>query len=692
MSSNNNPLGTSNLRFRLIIIYLVTLTIGLFSLTSQAFGQDTDKGSSKSFELAPTLPTTIRCEVNEEILTFSKLSANAEWRIFPSNIAVQTQSGVKGIKNGTALLCGKDDSRISLVPITVETLTPSDHTILVTLRLELSKSNMLRNQLLDADAKLMLARAARITFATKYTDIDIELKRAVSKCELSYAYLQETASVFRKSRSDFEAAYAIYEFALAKLPDYSNSIEKLGIAKGKQGLSETTFRVILPAGFRVGAFVTPRFSLNIDTQEDWKSILRFEILNKPLLQTEFDKLAIALDDYKTVRINLESSIANYIDDIIALCALLSEQDSLPSRVAQVQREYDTARKRKLKALYELKENERRVEELQLFYRCRKWIESRTVVGFATTTTIFGIETNPFKRRIEDYRSNLESSLTTIDSITNDTSEPSIPDECTLPKQNIFDPLISSIAYSDHPTATEDVLTKESLTSSLLNYVELHSAAECLLSSEKIDKVIAFDRSNPNMEFPIPAGSFISVGVCSSPITTPELNALQRFRSDNREDLSAVGASDKGLQQTRKDRHIPSLHTLNTDVSTARSFAFTRYRAEIDKYNDLRASFDESNAASVYRKAAEKSLDTTNSIDSYLDWRISYIRIVHGGDTTRMIEFEKLKNKQTKMHTYVYYNQQNKIASVHQLLEVIGLEEFSSNYEAISQDITIFYDL
>jgi len=588
--------------FSLSILFIV-----VFQALSSISQLEPDR--PESLLLRPILPAEIRCEIGEEIIFFSLLDDDAVWQVFPSKLGTISNGKFIGAVEGDGFLCGKDKNSCSIAGVSVADLTPSDHDILVGLRRELAKTNLFRNHLEAADKKLRDARFQRKAMETGCVDYEIRLAPALREYERSIDELGRSINDFERTRSELDDALTSYSKLVLRLkPDY---------AKESGDLS----RVILPPGFSLGALIIYPDAIFIGEYSDWLAVLEFERANR-------DRLWLKARNVKSLAARLVN-IAGEIEErklwlaeaFEMLMNLYAEEETFPDKAIIVQRDLDRARELKLEALFGMKEHERRLEEMQLWYQFRRWLESRTVVGAVERNGIFNIETDAFRKRLRNYIAELRESLEIIDGLT--AVEWGKP---TLPELPILTPFSFADIEPTCSTSTNDVYLAE-----YWNKLGIFDAAA------------GIDRDNPDPFSAIYPGAFTSTGMNEALVSKSEFDRLPEIDHDDAVWQALSSQFPIVVPEPVIVSNISPI-SLQSDLRAERKDAIDTILALLSKYDKESATYAESVVAARYQKAVMNSLFATESILSYLDWRLEYIQIVHGGDIARTIGFDKTEKR------------------------------------------------
>lgn len=194
--------------FALPLAAFLSLTVSPFSLF-----QATEDNGDTAKRLVPTLPTIVRAEVGEYIQCFSGLPESARWEIYPADLGTFLEGSFLGETLGIGWLVGIDGDSVSLVSVSVEELTPSDHDILVGLRSELKDLNLYRNHLATTSETFRLAVDKLAHIRVRYADADISISSKLFQCEKAFESFAEKAGLLETARRNF----------LSAIDDYSSS-------------------------------------------------------------------------------------------------------------------------------------------------------------------------------------------------------------------------------------------------------------------------------------------------------------------------------------------------------------------------------------------------------------------------------------------------------------------------------------
>ncbi|MCD6120070.1 hypothetical protein J7K50_09585 [bacterium] len=563
----------------------------------------------ESLLLRPILPAEIRCEIGEEISFFSMLDDDAVWQVFPSELGTISNGKFRGAVEGDGFLCGKDKNSCSIAGVSVADLTPSDHDILVGLRRELAKTNLFKNHFEAADKKLRDARFQRKAMETGCVDYEIRLAPALREYERSIDELERSIADFERTRSELDDALTSYSKLVLRLkPDY---------AKESGDLS----RVILPPGFSLGALIVYPDAIFIGEYSDWLDVLEFERANRDRLWLKARNVKSLAARLVNITGEIEERKLRLAEAFEMLMKLYAEEETFPDKAIIVQRDLDRSRELKLEALFGMKEHERMLEEMQLWYQFRRWLESRTVVGAVERNGIFNIETDAFRERLRNYIAELRESLEIIDCLTAvEWGKPTLPELPTLTPFSFADiePTCS--------TSTNDVYLAE-----YWNKLGIFDAAA------------GIDRDNPDPFSAILPGAFTSTGMNEALVSKSEFDRLPEIDHDDAVWQALSLQFPIVVPEPVIVSNISPI-SLQSDLRAERKDAIDMILALLSKYDKESATYAESVVAARYQKAVMNSLFATESILSYLDWRLEYIQIVHGGDIARTIGFDKTEKR------------------------------------------------
>jgi hypothetical protein len=341
-----------------------------------------------------------------------------------------------------------------------------------------------------------------------------------------------------------------------------------------------------------------------------------------------------LAELESKRIEAEAGFERYLAVVASLYEVVALENALPKSAIDAQAALDRARAHKFDAMFKEKQHGRRIEELMLMFQFRKWLESRTIVGKAEQDGVFGVDTDEFLRRLDEYRKTLDDSLAFTDKLTSRKSDIHFfPAVIELPMYTVKELTASDAA----PLAIDrDAMDKIGVWKH--NLFENQCLNRLLTETDQVSTSLA--------ETAIPAGVYTANGKTSEAIAVSELPALSLFNPDsfkaaNSADWFMPGDDSEPFgRDAAGELTPPVLHNLDADVRRERKRRFETFIAELNRYDDARAVLDEAIAAAKYVDSAKASLDTTNEITTYVDWRLDYIRSYHGGVSARLLAFEK----------------------------------------------------
>ncbi len=582
---------------------LILLAAGVLFIASIPICESSEEDSKT---LVPILPTYVRCEPGEDIYFYTLLEENAEWAVFPGTLGEVSNGKFRGAVEGNGWLCGKSGGNAAIAKVTVKKLTPEDNELITRLRSELSGSNEFKNLLEQSEKALMAARSKMHGFQARFTDLEIKAKTASSECD------SEFASVLSQL-SNLSGASLNLNRALLEHAELAESL-KIPIPKRKR----IRPKLVIPTGFVIGRlFVYPE-PIFIYDSKDWQAIAEFELENRVKLESGFMSVKSAAAEYDDAADPFDAAISSYVYALMDLERIRYDQDSLPALAFSAQSDLEKARRSKLSALFGDKEHKRRVEELQLWYQFRRWLATRTDATLASGTKLFSVKTNDFRGRLADYRKELMDSLSTIEMLETAApdSAPEIPSAISLPTYAIDIASVEASGVFEQNGAGGISQVKIVDRSPVAYFARL----------AKLDEVAGVDRLASYTAGIVPPGVLTFIGVSEAPLSIGSIDTLSEF-------ISVQDVDSTFVPELPKVRGL-NLHSQNSVLDSKRSSDFKAYLFELAKFERYSAAWAEAETARSYKPAVNGSLETLDTITGYIDWRLEYVQLVHGGSLGR----------------------------------------------------------
>ncbi|MEP0813287.1 MAG: hypothetical protein HRF49_01300 [bacterium] len=571
--------------------------------------------SGDGLSLTPVLPAKIRCEPGEYISFWSLLGAGANWTVYPPELGEIAGGAFRGDAPGDGFILGRDGDNAAVASVKVEILTPSDHDILVGIRNELTNHNLFINHMRDSSAAFDRANAKAAALTGDYTDLEVRIAAARLDCDEAYNLLLIAIESYKTDRKTlFEL---LDEYATISPPGFKKP------APEDKGKSPT---VILPSGFvSDGGIVVWPEPVALYTWDDWLDFASLKMDIESIPDYAKDKLSSAASSLVDKAKNVKAAAGNYAKSLSAVLELIDRQSSLPEEAWNLQKQLDAARESKLSALYGLKEHDRRVDEYKLWYRFRRWIESRTIVGKSERDREFAIDTQAFQTSLEIYKKELADSLAALEKIdarVESAPAPLHPEQ--LPELPLSAEMRRLVSDPQSYFGRGGLLSLESL-DRLTKWIEGTSAGQVHENTGEI------------AEPAIPAGAITAGGLSVNPITREDFASLEMINPAN---FIAVAADADSLANAAGPE-IPRLHSTDKPVESARRRRFKDFLDMLQNYNHESAKWIEKKIATRLKEAVASSLSTVDAILSYMDWRRGYITLAHSGDLDRRMALERL---------------------------------------------------
>lgn len=601
-----------------------------FVLFSECLQADED---TKSKRIVPVLPAHIMCEPDEDIFFYSQLGDEALWALFPASLGAVSGGKIRGGTEGNGWLCGKSGGKISIARVTIKKLTPADSEIITGLRRELTGSNVFKNHYDAAEKEIILARSKMHGFQSRFTDLDIRAKALRGKCGSEFEVVLSRLTALSSATVKLKLA----------LRAHSDLARDLRMPETSRKTANP--KLALPPGYIIGKLIIYPDEVLIYDLGDWEKLTKFEIENRVKLEPGYADAMGASETLDLAAADFDAAVESYLSSLYELISVFEEQDALPALVINAQSDLDSARQAKLSALFGEKEHKRKVEELELWYQFRRWLATRTNVSSAASPKLFAVRTDEFKLRLQEYRKELLGSLSTIEKLEESAPAalPVMPDAPSLP------------GYLPNRDA---INTSGVFALNALGQIVQIRVAENTFGAY-VSRLGALDAESGAVRLAVfesgivPPGIYTGAGEFKANLKTSEIAALPDLQTNT----AKTGGRKTGMESFTYAFHsivpeIPrvrgvNLHEANAALNIERSSVYKHFLADISRYERGSSAWVEAETAVKYRPAVQASLSALDTVIGYLDWRLDYVALVHGGAYNRQMALATIEKEWTE---------------------------------------------